>query len=76
MLCGERIETCFYLFEDCHLVRGLTFSSRWGCWLNFWKVDSIHQHINLCINPSVELLEIHISRDWLSIFFSFLFYNV
>lgn len=51
-MCGEEIETSLHLFNKCHGIKVMAFTSRWGCLLDNWNATSIEEIINWCIDPN------------------------
>ncbi|KAF3444745.1 hypothetical protein FNV43_RR14438 [Rhamnella rubrinervis] len=74
-LCGAEEESDFHLFKVCGAVRGLAFSSLWGCKLEAWHFNGIKDWIGFCINPFKVFLPDGLDKVALTTFLVCLFYT-
>lgn len=70
----KRVESNFHLFKDCHGLKALVFSSKWGGRSEAWPATNILELVEMCLNPSQSLCGSKMEKDEFTIFMVSLFY--
>lgn len=74
VICSAEVENYFHLFKRCHRVRALAFASRWNCLIDTLEASNIHDLVEMCIESKGNLVKLGMSKEFVSIFMTTLWY--
>lgn len=63
-LYGVDVESSLHIFKECNVVRAFAFSCKWGCRIDYWKATTIHQWIEIGLNPTNSFLEERMGEEF------------
>ncbi|XP_060669824.1 uncharacterized protein LOC125420680 [Ziziphus jujuba] len=73
-VCGAELEIAFHVFKECQGIRMLAFASRWGCKIDQWKVNSVKEMVEFCVEPRANHCFIGMDKELITVFLATLFY--
>lgn len=73
-ICGHVEETLLHAFYNCPNIQDLAFGNQWGINLEKWGVTNDRKLLEICFNPTPNILQGRIERNKFTMMMETLFY--